>query len=121
LVRELDLDEDVSLPGFVDNPYAYMARSAVFVLSSVWEGLPTVLIEAMAVGTPVVATDCPSGPREIAALTNACQLVPISNPVVLSRAIIGYLEKPHRNMNLDLEAFTLSSAVNAYKGVLLCQ
>ena len=64
LIRELDLEEDVSLPGFVDNPYAYMARSAVFVLSSAWEGFGNVLVEAMAVGTPVVSTDCPSGPRD---------------------------------------------------------
>ncbi|MGQ9488913.1 MAG: glycosyltransferase, partial [Armatimonadota bacterium] len=65
LARELGIEADVSLPGFVQNPYAYMKHSAVFVLSSRWEGLPTVLIEALAVGTPVVATNCPSGPAEI--------------------------------------------------------
>ena len=64
LVRRLRLEQDVSLPGFVANPYAYMARSSLFVLSSRWEGLPTVLIEALYCGIPVVATDCPSGPRE---------------------------------------------------------
>jgi len=61
LIKELGLEQDVSLPGFVMNPYAYMARAALFVLSSRWEGLPTVLIEALCCGTPVVATDCPSG------------------------------------------------------------
>ena len=55
----------MSLPGFRDNATAYMARSALFVLSSAWEGLPTVLIEALAAGARVVSTDCPSGPREI--------------------------------------------------------
>jgi glycosyltransferase involved in cell wall biosynthesis len=65
LVQRLGLDERVALPGFLPNPYAYMARSKVFVLSSIWEGLPTVLIEALACGCQVVSTDCRSGPREI--------------------------------------------------------
>lgn len=65
LVGELRLEDRVDLPGFVDNPYAFLARSAVFVLSSDWEGLPSVVIESLAVGCPVVSTDCPSGPREI--------------------------------------------------------
>lgn len=65
LIRRLDLQADVQLAGFVANPFAYMAKSAMLVLSSVREGLPSVLIEALALGTPVVATDCPSGPREL--------------------------------------------------------
>ena len=63
LVKELCLESYVSLPGIVKNPYAYMARADLFVMSSAWEALPTVLIEALAVGAPVVATDCVSGPR----------------------------------------------------------
>jgi len=58
---------DIDLPGFVSNPYSYLARAALFVLSSAWEGSPNVLTEALALGRPVVATDCPSGPREILA------------------------------------------------------
>lgn len=65
LIQELGLEEDVAMPGFVNNPYSYMAKARVFVLSSIWEGLPTVLIEALAVGVPVVSTNCPSGPEEI--------------------------------------------------------
>ncbi|MEZ5582608.1 MAG: glycosyltransferase [Candidatus Competibacteraceae bacterium] len=53
------------MPGFVENPLAYMARDSVFVLSSRWEGFGNVLVEALACGTPAVATDCPSGPAEI--------------------------------------------------------
>ncbi len=65
LVKELGLESYVSMPGITRNPYAHMARADLFVLSSAWEALPTVLIEALAVGVPVVATDCVSGPREI--------------------------------------------------------
>jgi len=119
LIQELGLDDDVSLPGFVDNPYAYMARAAVFVLSSAWEGLPTVLIEAMAVGTPVIATDCPSGPREIASLTNACTLVAVGDSVTLSRSIIECIEKGCKKIYINLEPFTLLHAINTYKGVLI--
>ncbi len=91
LVRELDLDEDVSLPGFVDNPYAYMARSAVFVLSSAWEGFGNVLVEAMAVGTPVVSTDCPSGPAEILEGGKWGKLVPVGDIEALAEAIMATL------------------------------
>lgn len=65
MVQEMRLTNDVRMPGFVNNPFKYMSRADVFVLSSTWEGLPNVLIEAMACGTPVVSTDCPSGPTEI--------------------------------------------------------
>ena len=74
LIRQLGLEHDVELPGFVSNPYSYMAHAALFVLSSKWEGLPTVLVEAMALRTPVIATDCPSGPREILRMVNMVSL-----------------------------------------------
>jgi glycosyltransferase involved in cell wall biosynthesis len=65
LARKLGVGSDVSMPGFVANPYSWMRRSTVFVLSSKFEGLPTVLIEAMQCGVPVISADCPSGPAEI--------------------------------------------------------
>jgi glycosyltransferase involved in cell wall biosynthesis len=65
LAERLGVGSDVLMPGFVTNPYSWMRKSALFVLSSKFEGLPTVLIEAMQCGTPVISTDCPSGPAEI--------------------------------------------------------
>lgn len=101
LVSSLGLGEHVALPGFAPNPYAYMKRARMFVLSSLWEGLPTVLIEAMAVGTPVVATDCPSGPQEILRGGKLGRLVPISDHKALAEAISKTLMEPRQPPNPD--------------------
>lgn len=66
-IERLQIAEDVDLAGYVDNPHAYTARADVFVMPSLWEGLPNALIEALICGTPIVSTDCDSGPREILA------------------------------------------------------
>jgi glycosyltransferase involved in cell wall biosynthesis len=91
LTKELGIEQDVNLPGFVSNPYSYMAHAALFVLSSRWEGLPTVLVEAMSLRTPVIATDCPSGPREILRNGQYGQLVPVDDPGALALAIQNFL------------------------------
>ncbi|WP_240481031.1 glycosyltransferase [Ectothiorhodospira sp. BSL-9] len=65
LIGSLGLTEDVALPGHVDNPLSWVARSDAFVLSSLWEGIPNALIEALALGVPLVATDCPGGSAEV--------------------------------------------------------
>lgn len=65
LARQLGVAKDVHLAGFQQNPHRFVANAALFVLPSLWEGLPNVLIEAMACGVPVLSTDCPAGPREI--------------------------------------------------------
>lgn len=92
LVRELGIAGDVSLPGAVENPYSYLARAVAFVLSSRWEGLPTVLIEALACGVPVIATDCPSGPREILAGGRYGKLVPVGSVERLALAMEAAVE-----------------------------
>jgi glycosyltransferase involved in cell wall biosynthesis len=117
MIKELGLEEDVALPGFVTNPYAYMARAAVFVLSSAWEGLPTVLIEALACGCPVVSTDCPSGPAEILKNGKYGLLVPVGDTFALGKAITKTLETPLK-CNVDISSYTLYSAVEQYGKVL---
>lgn len=118
LVLELGL-EDVKLPGFVDNPYAYLAHSAAFVLSSAWEGLPTVLIEALAVGTPVVSTDCPSGPREILQGGRFGPLAPIRDSTALAKAMAETLASPAPKVpDSWLKQFTLETATRHYLDAL---
>jgi glycosyltransferase involved in cell wall biosynthesis len=115
LVNQLGLETDVALPGFRENALAYMARSSVFVLSSAWEGLPTVLIEALAAGARVVSTDCPSGPREILQGGRLGALVPVGDSAALARAITESLDRPAGPVPLDaLKPFTRDAAVDHY-------
>lgn len=120
LIQELGLTEDVDLAGFVSNPYAYMARSAVFVLSSLFEGLPSVLIEAMAVGTPVVATNCKSGPLEILENGTYGKLVAVGDVQGLAAAILETLEAPLDSAVLRQRGkeFSLERSLEQYSQVL---
>ncbi|MDT8382974.1 MAG: glycosyltransferase [Gammaproteobacteria bacterium] len=95
LVRQLGLENDVSMPGIVQNPYPWMRAATVFTLSSLWEGLPIALMEAMALGCRIVATDCHSGPRELLDDGKYGMLVPVSNEDALSEACIAALDAPH--------------------------
>lgn len=94
LADELGIHDDIRLVGFVPNPFPYMARAAVFVLSSRYEGLPGVLIQAMACGTPVVSTACPTGPREILENGRYGPLVPVGDATALGKAILETLADP---------------------------
>lgn len=94
LAQDLGIVSHVSMPGFTPHLPAYLSRANLFVLSSRWEGLPTVLIEALAAGLPVVATDCPSGPREILEEGKWGKLVPVENAHALAQAILEQLRKP---------------------------
>jgi len=116
LVSELSLETDVSLPGFVSNPYAYMSRAAALILSSVWEGLPTVLIEAMACGCQIISTDCPHGPNEILAQGKYGWLVPLQDLTALANAMQQALEFPKNTDELKHRAqqFRIEQAVSEY-------
>lgn len=87
LARELKIDKDLDMPGIVLNPYPYFKNADVFVLSSRYEGLSLVLLEAMTCGIPVVSTDCPYGPREILENGKYGKLVPVGNYRELAKAI----------------------------------
>jgi len=121
LIRSLGIEHCVQLLGFVQNPFKYMARADVFVLSSAWEGLGNVLIEAMATGCPVVSTDCQSGPREILAGGRFGELVPVRDDERLAAAISKTLNQPRRSEELRERAqmFTVSNSADQYLDVLL--
>ena len=120
LVTELSIDEDVSIPGFVDNPYPYMVRASVFTLSSLWEGLPTVLVEALYCGAPIVATDCPSGPREILRNGDIGRLVPVGDPKALAESITEAVDgKVPRPPVESWQPYTIEKVVDQYIDVLL--
>jgi glycosyltransferase involved in cell wall biosynthesis len=94
LAAELGIADRVAWPGFVANPYAWMAAARAFVLSSRWEGFGNVLAEALACGTPAVATDCPSGPAEILGEGAYGRLVPVGDAAALADALEATLAEP---------------------------
>lgn len=121
LARDLDLTPYVSMPGFVQNPYAFMARASLFVLSSRREGLPGVLIQAMACGCPVVSTDCKSGPDEVLEGGTYGMLVPVGDDAAMAAAMLTTLAG-----DTDVEAlkrraldYTLEESVEAFSRLLL--
>ncbi len=116
LAAELGVADAFALPGFVPDPYAFMAHADLFAFSSRWEGLGFVIIEALAVGTPCVSTDCPSGPREILADGRFGPLVPVDDHAALARAMMETLERPLPGAVLREAArpYAIESATDAY-------
>jgi glycosyltransferase involved in cell wall biosynthesis len=119
LASELKLGDAVDLPGWRPDVLACMAHSAVFVLSSAWEGLPTVLIEALAAGTRVVSTDCKSGPREILQDGRLGTLVPVGDPTAMAGAIEAALDCPPGSPPMQaLAPFTRDAVVDHYLRII---
>lgn len=108
LIQALGLTGEVELPGYQANPYAFLARASLFVLSSAWEGSPNVLTEALALGVPAVSTDCPSGPSEILDGGRFGPLVPVGDVQRLAAAMAVTLDHP-------LPPDRLRSAVSDYE------
>ncbi len=122
-VKKLNIESIVSLPGWAPNPYAYMSRASLFVLSSKWEGLSNVLIEALACGCPCVSTDCPSGPAEILDEGKFGMLVPVGDVSALAAAMKKTLDAPQNKNRLVARAkdFSIEVATKEYERVIVDQ
>lgn len=119
LVDALSLSTDTQLMGFVRNPYKYMKNAKVFVLSSRYEGLGNVIIEAMACGTPIVSTDCPSGPAEILENGRWGRLVPVGDAEAMASAIEAVLDEAvHPDVTTRADDFTIQKSVDGYARVI---
>ena len=108
VAKQLGAGKDIDLPGFIPDPYPYMAHAGLLALTSRWEGLGFVLIEALAVGTPVVSTKCPSGPVEILAEGRYGPLVPVGDVDALAHAL-------HDTLNHPLPTRILREAARPYE------
>lgn len=116
----LGVAADIDLPGHITRPAAYLAHADLFVLSSAYEGFPTVLIEALACGCPVVSTDCPTGPREILEAGVHGSLVPVGDHDALAAAMAAELDEPHDRGALRRRGgrFTVEAAVKQVRMLL---
>jgi glycosyltransferase involved in cell wall biosynthesis len=112
----LGIREHVALVGFIDNAYAFIRQADVLVLSSAFEGFGNVLVEAMALGTPVVSTRCPSGPEEILQGGELGPLVPVGNAEALCEAILATIEHPVSTDRLKAAGlfYSLENSVKGY-------
>lgn len=118
--EELGISADLDMPGHVKNPYVFFRNASVFVLSSGWEGLPNALIEAMACGSPVVSTDCPSGPSEILEEGRIGRLVPVGDVEQMAAAIVATLESPPDRERIisRAKAFSFDRVIADYEALL---
>ncbi|MGI9420717.1 MAG: glycosyltransferase, partial [Geminicoccaceae bacterium] len=120
LASSLGVQDRLDLPGSVANPFGFMARSALVACSSRWEGLPAMLIEALAVGTPAVSTDCPSGPREVLDGGALGRLVPMGDDEALAEAMAATLDDPPdpERLKQSTARFTVQASVDAYSALI---
>ena len=120
LAARLGVADDFALPGFVHNPFAYLSRARLFALTSVAEGSPNALTEALALGTPVVSTDCRTGPREILQDGRYGTLVPVADEEALADAMLATLRHPHDAEYLRRAAlpYTVEGSAREYAAIL---
>ncbi len=118
-IKELNLQSSAQLPGYAASPASEMSHADVFVLSSNREGLPTALVEALAAGLPVVATNCPSGPEEILEGGKWGHLVPMNDAEGLASAILESLDQEHGPGEPAVERFLVSTCASRLRKILL--
>lgn len=121
MVKKLNIAGAVDLAGFIENPYPLLAASDLFVLSSYWEGAPTVLTEALALGKKVVSTDCPGSPRETIGDNRYGILVPVADPEAMASAINASLRQPQPSpgkLRVAVEEYTLETSAARYHAVM---
>jgi len=119
LAVDLGVVDAVAMPGFDPDPFPALASAGAFVLSSAWEGLPNVLIQAMALDTPAVATDCPSGPAEVTDGGRLGWLVPVGDEPAMADAIVAALAGDRRPMDATWRARYAPETIAArYESVL---
>jgi glycosyltransferase involved in cell wall biosynthesis len=121
LAAQLGVTADLRLPGFEANPYRYLRRAQLFVLSSHWEGSPNALTEAMALGIPVVAADCPSGPNELLPGAGVGELVPMGDSVLMEAAMQRMLDNPPppESIRAAVADYNVSRSAQHYRRLLL--
>jgi glycosyltransferase involved in cell wall biosynthesis len=123
LAAQLGVGEHVRFIGFVSNPYAWMAQADLFVLSSRWEGFPTVAAEALASGVPLLMTDCKFGPRDVIEPGISGELVPVDDPAAMAVKIFELLASPQRRAALReaglarVQRFAIGAMVEQYAGL----
>jgi glycosyltransferase involved in cell wall biosynthesis len=119
-VRQLGIEASVFMPGFISDPLPYYQHADLHVLSSTGEGFGNVIVEALAVGTPVVSTDCQSGPREILDDGQFGRLVPVGDVAALADAMAQSLAGQHDKASLIARAqdFSINKAVDQYEKLL---
>lgn len=119
MIADEGVTDRVVLPGFQTNPYPWIRNARLFVLSSDYEGLPTVIIESLICGTPVVSTDCPSGPSEILNGDLQQWLVPTNNPAALAGKIDAALAHEFDLGDFDVKRFCIRNVASQY--LALCK
>ena len=118
-IKRLGLEQQVSLPGWTENPWAFMSRSVLFVLSSRHEALPSVLIEALACNCKAVATDSPGGTSEI--LNDSKLLAPVGNPQKLAKVMVREMDRlvNHSEFEIKTTKFSLDRVIDQYEALML--
>lgn len=106
LIKKLNLEDRVELPGRVSNPWKYVKRSTIFVLASRWEGWPSALMEAMSIGTPVITTDCPGDGKKMVEHGKTGLIVPVNTISALREALFQLLSHPSQRSALASSAQT---------------